>query len=112
MLLVYTTLPDEKTARQMAQGLVEQHLAACAHIEAVESFYMWEGKIHDEPEYRLTLKTTAESYPNLESAIRLLHPYEIPAIYAVSVSNSWDPYANWVRQSCAPFKALPDHQKK
>lgn len=96
MLVVFTTLPNADSARAMARMLVERHLVACAQVEGIESFYRWEGVVQHEPEHRLMLKTTANRYPAVEAAIREQHPYELPAIYAVPVTQAFQPYANWV----------------
>ena len=96
LLAVFTTLPNVDSAREMARMLVECGLVACAQIDTVESFYHWDGAIQQDQEHRLMLKTTSERYPALEAAICEHHPYELPAIYAVPVTQAFAPYANWV----------------
>lgn len=100
LLAVFTTLPNAESARELAQMLVARHLVACAQLEAIESVYIWEGAVQHEPEYRLMLKTTADRYPAVESAIREQHPYELPAIYALPTAQAFEPYENWVREQC------------
>ncbi len=101
LLAVFTTLPNAESAREMARMLVERHLVACAQLEAIESFYNWEGALQHDPEYRLTLKTTADLYPAVEAAIRERHPYELPAIFALPVVQALNSYDNWIQQNCA-----------
>ena len=67
----------------MAQALVEAGLAACAQIEKIDSVYAWKGAIEHGKEYRVLFKTTEARYEAVESAIRDMHSYELPAIYAV-----------------------------
>lgn len=98
LLAVFTTLPNVDSARDMARMLVERQLVACAQLEAIESFYSWEGAMQHEPEYRLMLKTTADGYPEVEAAVRERHPYELPAIFAIPVTQAYVPYAEWVAQ--------------
>ncbi|HEY9895536.1 MAG TPA: divalent cation tolerance protein CutA, partial [Candidatus Sericytochromatia bacterium] len=46
-------------------------------------------------------KTTAAQYAAVEAAIRDLHTYELPALYAVAIEHSFAPYAAWVEEgSC------------
>jgi periplasmic divalent cation tolerance protein len=98
LIAVYTTVASRDDARRMARALVERKLAACAQISEIESFYSWQGAVQDEPEWRILFKTTVERYAALETAIRELHPYELPAIHAVSVAQAFGPYADWVEQ--------------
>jgi periplasmic divalent cation tolerance protein len=95
-IVVVTTVGTRAEARAMARTLVERRLAACAQISEIESFYEWEGEIRDEVEYRLWLKTVRERYGEVEAAIRGLHPYELPAIYALPVDAIFAPYGTWV----------------
>lgn len=96
LLAVFTTLPNAESARNMAQMLVKRDLVACAQIDAIESFYRWDGAIQHDQEHRLTLKTTPERYAAVEAAICEHHPYELPAVYAVPVMHAFAPYAEWV----------------
>ena len=96
LLAVFTTLPNAESAREMARTLVERGLVACAQIDAIESFYRWDGAIQHDQEHRLMLKTTSDRYPALEAVICEHHPYELPAIYAVPVTHAFAPYADWV----------------
>jgi periplasmic divalent cation tolerance protein len=102
LLAVYTTIGELEQARELARELVQRRLAACAQICPIESFYHWRGELQNEPEFRLLLKTTAARYADLEAAIRSLHPYELPAIYAVAVVRGSTPYERWVSQGCEP----------
>ena len=99
LLSVYTTVGSLEQARMLARELVQRRLAACAQICPIESFYHWRGELQNEPEFRVLLKTSAERYDELESAIRSLHPYELPAIYALAVARGLPPYERWVSES-------------
>lgn len=95
-IAVVTTVGSRAEAQAMARALVERKLAACAQIDAIESFYTWNGAVQDEPEFRITFKTTDAQYPAVEAAIRELHSYELPAIHAVALAAVYAPYAEWI----------------
>lgn len=98
-LLIISTCPDRETAERIANGLVEQGLAACVNISSpVTSVYRWEGKIESDEELLLTIKTSRQRYPELEQAISTLHPYELPEIIAVPVEQGLPGYLDWVAQ--------------
>jgi periplasmic divalent cation tolerance protein len=101
LLAVYTTVGARTEARRIAQAVVERGLAACAQISEIESFYTWKGVVQNEPEFRILFKTTEAGYTALETAIRALHPYELPAIHAVVVDHVFEPYAAWVEEGSA-----------
>jgi len=86
-ILVHTTLPDEEAARALARVLVESNLAACVSVGApVESLYHWQGAIENAREVPLTAKTRADRYVDVARAIAARHPYELPEIVAVPIS--------------------------
>jgi periplasmic divalent cation tolerance protein len=96
-LLVFTNLPDETAARELAQLIVEQQLAACVNILApCRSVYRWQGKVEEATEVPLLIKTTTVRYEALEAAIRQFHPYELPEIVAVPVERGLPAYLHWV----------------
>jgi periplasmic divalent cation tolerance protein len=97
LLAVFTTVANQEQADTLARAAVEQSLAACVQTEAIRSTYRWQGEI----EVRLMFKTTRRSYPDLEAMLRELHPYELPAIFAVPVAEADAAYAAWVRAALA-----------
>jgi periplasmic divalent cation tolerance protein len=99
-LLVATTVATREQALALAREMVERGLAACAQITAIESIYRWHGKVAHEGEFRLLFKTRASAYGRLEAALRECHPYELPAIHAISTTQADAAYAEWVRDSC------------
>ncbi len=99
VLLVLTNLPDRATAVSIAEALIEEGVAACVNVLAeCASVYRWQDKIERTGETPMLIKTTREAYPRLESALRRLHPYELPEIIALPVSGGLPEYLNWVTQ--------------
>src|SRR5688500_9920537 len=81
---VLTNLPDRDTALALARALVERRLAACATVLAgCSSVYRWKGAIESADEVPVLIKTRLALYPQVEQAIRELHPYELPEIVAM-----------------------------
>lgn len=97
LIAVITTTAMIEEARAIAEAVVRRGLAACTQISSMESFYVWEGELQQEPEYRVILKTTEEMYQAVEKAIRELHSYELPAIYAVPLTKVFEPYGDWIK---------------
>ena len=95
-IAVFTTIDGIEQARVIAKELVERKLAACVQISTIESVYTWQGSTQNEQEFRLLIKTTEARYPEVEAAIRELHSYDLPAIYATDMVHIYEPYAEWV----------------
>jgi periplasmic divalent cation tolerance protein len=95
-IAVVTTVARKKDARALARALVEAGLAACAQISRIESLYTWKGKIEHGREYRILFKTIDERYDAVESAIRDMHPYELPAIHAFAFEHVLPAYGEWI----------------
>jgi periplasmic divalent cation tolerance protein len=102
-ILVLTTLPDRDKARDVARSLVEARLAACVSIGApVESLYHWQGATETATEIPLTIKTRAALFDDVAAAIRSRHPYELPEIVAVPITDALDRYLAWIDDETQP----------
>ena len=96
-LLVITNCPDEAIANAIALAIVEEKLAACVNIlPRVQSVYRWQGSIESASEVPLLIKTTAGRYTELETAIRALHPYDVPEIIALPIAQGLPAYLDWL----------------
>lgn len=99
VLLVFTNLPDRATAERVAETLITEGVAACVNVLAeCVSIYRWKGSSERASEVPLLIKTTRAAYPQLESSLRKLHPYELPEIIAMPVTAGLPEYLNWVTQ--------------
>ncbi|MDO8554112.1 MAG: divalent-cation tolerance protein CutA [Candidatus Micrarchaeota archaeon] len=100
MLVMLTTCPDKKSAEKVAKTLVEECYAACVNIINVEnSIYMWKGKLKQDPEYMLLIKSK-KGFREMESKIREIHPYKIPELISLSVETESRDYLSWVIDCC------------
>lgn len=96
-ILIITNLPDRETAMALAHRLIEERLAACVNVMAdCTSVYHWQGKSETASEVPVLIKTLAQHYTRLEQLIMSMHPYELPEIIAVPVSNGLPAYLKWI----------------
>lgn len=103
--IVWCTVPDAETGRNIADQLVEYGLAACVNlIPGVESIYRWEGETRHDNESLLMIKTTSKCYEKLQEVILELHPYELPEIIAVPLTSGLSGYLDWLKNSCKEAK--------
>jgi periplasmic divalent cation tolerance protein len=98
-ILVLTTVPDEKTGHSIAKQIVKERLSACVTVSAAsQSFYWWQGKISDEKEHILFIKTKAALFKDLEKKIEEIHPYEVPELIALPFFQGSAKYLNWIEK--------------
>ena len=97
------TAPDEETGRRLATALVQERLAACANLlGGVTSIYRWQGEVEHASEVLLVLKTRADRADALRERVVALHPYEVPEVVFLEVSEGHVPYLDWVREESRP----------
>ncbi len=95
--LVLCSCPEDGTAERIAEALVDRRLAACVNIvKDLTSVYRWQGRRESATECLLFIKTRRERYPELESAIAEMHPYEVPEVIALPLSAGLAAYLGWI----------------
>lgn len=102
-IVVLITAPSNDVARQIAQLLVEQKLAACVNIiPKITSIYSWEGKIQEDEELLLIAKSWLELFASqFVPAVQSIHPYQVPEILALPINNGLQTYLDWMQQVTA-----------
>lgn len=96
-LVVLVTTPDAAKAAEIARILVEERLAACGNVvPGLRSVYRWEGRLHDEGEALLLLKTTRARFEALRARVVALHPYQVPEVIGLAVEVGDAPYLGWI----------------
>ena len=94
--IVLTTVATPEDAQRLADGLLEQRLAACVQTLAIQSAYRWKGAVQREPEQLLLIKTRVALYSAVEAHLRAHHPYEVPEIVLVPIAAGSPDYLRWL----------------
>ncbi len=94
--LVITTCGNQNDAEQLAGGIIEKKLAACIQLSNIRSYYWWDGKVNNEPEVQLSIKTRKALYGDLEAHIRSHHAYEVPEIIRLPINGGLPAYLGWI----------------
>ncbi len=99
-LLVLCTIDDGRRADELASLLVERNLAACVNLlGGITSVYLWQGKRERAQEILMLIKTTDERYDELEETLLDAHPYELPEIVAVPITDGLPAYLSWINNT-------------
>ncbi len=99
-VIVLTTLPTDGDPTVLARTLVDEHLAACVNVlDPMTSIYIWDGKVQQERERQLVIKTAADRVTALRERVLALHPYAVPEFLVLPVSDGSEGYLAWIAEA-------------
>jgi periplasmic divalent cation tolerance protein len=102
-VVLLVTTPTTDAAVEIARALVEEGLVACGNvIPAIRSIYRWEGKVQDDAEALLVIKTERRLVPAVKERLPVLHPYQVPEMLVLPVQDGLDPYLEWIAKNVRP----------
>jgi len=100
-IMVFITAGSIEEAEKIGKGLVEEKLAACANIvQPVKSIFFWEGKLCEEKEALMIVKSRHELFKPLMDYVKKNHSYKVPEIIAVPIIAGLPDYLAWIDESC------------
>ncbi|MDE2431106.1 MAG: divalent-cation tolerance protein CutA [Burkholderiales bacterium] len=98
VVLVMTNCPSMDVAKELAEVILTKKLAACVNIlPQVQSMYTWRGQREVATEVPLMIKTMQTSYLALQELLLQIHPYELPEIIALPITDGLPAYLQWVK---------------
>jgi len=103
IILVMTSVGTEQQAVEISEELITRRFATCINIvPCLRSIYRWKGKMCEDTEYLLLIKTPEKLFEQVSSAIREYHSYELPEILAVPVTAAESNFHRWVLEMVEP----------
>jgi periplasmic divalent cation tolerance protein len=98
-ITVFITAPNEEEAARISNAIVGERLAACVNIiRSVRSIYRWQGRVEDEQEVLMIVKTKRTLFERLQGRVRELHSYSVPEIIGLPVVEGSKQYLDWLGQ--------------
>ena len=95
---VSTATDTETNAKKIAKKLLEKRIASCVEmLGPVKTGYWWKGKIEYSTEWLCLIKGRARDYLEIESIVKIKHPYEVPEIIAIPILSGNPDYLQWIR---------------
>ena len=108
-IVVVTTVGTEEQAHSLAEELVERRHSCCVNILPVHrSVYRWKGKVCEDSEYMLIVKSCESEYDAIQATIQELHQYELPEILAFNIARGEEKFLAWIG-ACLD-KSAPDDE--
>lgn len=101
-ILVITSVGSEQQALTIAEELIQLEYAASVNImPTMRSIYRFSGKVYDDEENFLIIKTTNELFDYVAEVICQMHTYEVPEIVGIPCARYQDEFAQWIVESVA-----------
>lgn len=101
-LVVITTLGNEADARAFVTALLDDRVIACGTLlPGARSIYRWEGKTTEESEVVVLLKTDSAQWDALRATVERRHPYQVPELLALPVTQGLERYLTWLASEVA-----------
>ncbi len=97
-LMVYVTCKDGDEAKKIASHMLEGRLVACANMFPVKSIYWWEGKIENEDEVVLLMKTQEGHREAIIKEVLTLHSYDVPCVEFFDIAHGNPEYLEWIKK--------------
>jgi len=97
-------VPNEELAKKLATGLVEKNLVACVNIiPGIKSIYRWQGKIEEDNEMILMIKTRTSRVPEVAKFVRENHSYDVAEVISTPIQDGNAPYLDWIGKVVPPL---------
>ncbi len=113
LIVVVTSVGTEDQALDIAHALVRNRQAACVNlIPNVHSIYRWKGRVCDDGEFLLIIKTTGSQFDGVKQTIQEINTYELPEVLAYRVDDASDAFASWIAKTTLHAKRKPAPRRK
>ena len=100
LIIIKTTVKNKVTRDNIINKLIQNDYVSCINvIENVFSHYKWQGKVENEEEDILLIKTMKRNEKLVYEVIRVIHDYETPEIITIAINNIDSSYLNWANET-------------
>jgi periplasmic divalent cation tolerance protein len=96
MIVLITTLHKKQDAVRIGRGLLEKRLIACYNLWPLESAYWWKGKIIEENEVMMIMKSTIRWFDDIVEYVKTESGYEVPDLTALDSERIDPSYQKWI----------------
>ncbi len=104
-LIVIMTAPNKEEAEKIVRTVLEERLIACGNIlDSVSSLFWWQGKIEEEKEVLVLMKSHENLFKKLSKRVTELHSYDVPEILALPIVEGSQSYLDWMKACLEPVK--------
>jgi periplasmic divalent cation tolerance protein len=97
LIVIVTSAGTEEQALDIAHAVIRSRQAACVNLlPNVHSIYRWKGRVCDDGEFLLLIKTQAKMFEAVRDTINKVNTYELPEVLAYRVDEASPGFASWI----------------
>ena len=99
-IVIFCTVPSKDVGNKIGSALVDKKVAACVNIvPGLTSIYEWKGKVCNDEECLLIVKSRKALFERIKKEILQLHPYELPEVISLQITDGLEPYLGWIAEN-------------
>ena len=98
MIIIQTTVDEDKKAKELINLLVETNKIACGTFNEIQSSYKWKEKLVEEQEFEISMYTKESLMREVVDVVTQRHPYELPKITVLEPVYTLPEYDDWVKK--------------
>ena len=99
MIIIQTTVDEQKKAKNLINLLLETNKIACGTFHEILSAYKWKDELVEDSEIEISLYTKESLMREVVDVVKQRHPYELPKITVLEPVFTLPEYENWVSDS-------------
>ena len=99
MIIIQTTVDEEKKAKGLINLLLETNKIACGTFNKIQSSYIWKEELIEESELEICLYTRESLMHDVVDIVKQRHTYDLPIIIVIEPVYTLPEYEEWVKNS-------------
>ena len=99
MIIIQTTVDEQKKAKNLINLLLETNKIACGTYHEIQSSYKWKDQLLEDSEFEISLYTKDSLMREVVDIVKHRHSYELPKITVLEPVFTLPEYERWVTDS-------------
>tara|TARA_B100000575_G_C22477189_1_gene316728 strand:- start:68 stop:373 length:306 start_codon:yes stop_codon:yes gene_type:complete len=99
MIIIQTTVDEQKKAKKLINLLLETNKIACGTFHEIQSSYKWKDELVEDSEIEISLYTKESLMREVIDFVKQKHTYELPKITVLEPVFTLPEYEKWVSDS-------------
>ena len=99
MIIIQTTVDEEKKAKGLINLLLETNKIACGTFNKIQSSYIWKEELIEESELEICWYPKESLMDEVVDSRKQRHTYDLPKIIVIEPVYTLPEYEEWVKNS-------------
>ena len=98
MIVIETSSDSKKVLTKLSKIIISNKLSPCVNISKIKSTYIWENKIVEQKEYKLSIKTVEKHKDKITQIVKENHNYEVFELSQYKLNDLNPNYTKWFKR--------------